>query len=178
VDRNGHYSCDPDTTTQTIDPDGTIHLTVTKGACHSDPTDLFKWVPAEQALDWFNTHVNLVYHVMSIPVKFEIHTKRLEDDQTLYNASINAMLAMISNPGQMDEQQFMQSAVSAINAEKDYQNTAVFGIGADLTEVTGLIESHFPGTGTAVENAIKSGMDISEDSLSKTIQTAQGIHTE
>jgi RHS repeat-associated protein len=177
VDRNGHYHCDPDSSKTTMNGEGHFVLTVTQGACYFDPGD-FPNATVARAQNWFNLHLNPVYHIMSIPVKFSIHTERLKDDMTLYNTAINAMLAMISNPGQMDEKQFMQSAVTAINAEKDYQNTAVFGIGADLTELTGLIESHFPGTGTAVENAIKSGMDISEDSLSKTIQTAQGIKTE
>jgi hypothetical protein len=97
---------------------------------------------------------------------------------TLYNTAFGAALAMLNNPIQMDDKQFVQSLVTAINAEKDYENTAVFGVGADLMEVVGLAEQAFPGSGTAVENAIKSGMDISEDSLSKTIQTAQGIKTE
>ena len=172
VDRNGHYHCDPDTSEST--PDG---IKVTAGACHLDPGD-FPSLKVAKAQDWFNKNLNPMYHIMSIPVKISIHTQRLEDDKMLYNLSINTMLALISNPSADDNGQFDQAAATAINAEKDYMNTAVFGIGADMVEVVSLIESRFPGSGTAVESAIKSGMDISTDSLSKTIQTAQGIKTE
>jgi hypothetical protein len=172
VDRTGHYHCDPDWSENT--PGGII---VHGGQCYFDPGD-FHNVTVAKAQDWFNKHLNPVYHIMSIPVKISIHTQRLEDDKMLYNSSINTMLALISNPSADDNGQFEQAAASAINAEKDYMNTAVFGIGADMVEVVSLIESRFPGSGTAVENAIKSGMDISTDSLSKTIQTAQGIKTE
>jgi RHS repeat-associated protein len=172
VDRNGHYHCNPDWSEST--PNGII---VHAGQCYFDPGD-FPNTTVARAQDWFNRNLNPVYHIMAIPLKISIHTQRLKDDMTLYNTAFGAALAMLNNPIQMDDKQFVQSLVTAINAEKDYENTAVFGVGADLMEVVGLAEQAFPGSGTAVENAIKSGMDISEDSLSKTIQTAQGIKTE
>jgi len=177
VDRTGHYHCDPDSSTTSTDSDGNVHLTVTKGACHLDPGD-FPNLTVAKGLTWFNEHLNPAYHLMAIPVKIAIHTQRLKDDKMVFDAAWGAMTAMMMNPMQSQDQQFDQSAATAINAERDYDNTALYGIGADLQEVVGLIEARFPGSGTAVENAIKSGADITEDSLSKTIQTAQDIKTE
>lgn len=82
------------------------------------------------------------------------------------------------NPNHMNDKQFIRSLVTMYNAERDYYITAEFGIGLDLMQIAGLADMAFPGSGIAVENAIKSGMDITEDSLTETIQSATGIKTE
>jgi RHS repeat-associated protein len=172
VDRYGHYHCDPDTSKST--PNG---IEVTAGACYFDPGD-FHNVTVAKAQDWFNKHLNPAYKVMALAMKWNTDTQRLKDDKMLRDVSERTMLAIMSNPMQSNDSDFDKAAVTALVAEMDYDNVALYGIGADLQETIGLIEQFSPGSGTAVENAIKSGMDITEDSLSKTIQQAQGIKTE
>jgi hypothetical protein len=172
VDRTGHYHCDPDWSENT--PGGVI---VHGGQCYFDPGDI-RVVAIAKAQDWFNKHLNPAYKVMALAMKWHTDTQRLKDDKMLRDVSERTMLAIVSNPMQSNDSDFDKAAVTALVAEMDYDNVALYGIGADMQETIGLIEQFSPGSGTAVENAIKSGMDITEDSLSKTIQQAQGIKTE
>ena len=173
TDPTGHYHCDPDKTENT--PNG---VKVTAGACYLDPGDFFS-VSVQKKVDWFNTHLNLPAQILMIfPTKIAIHTQRLKDDKMVRDAAIQTMITIMTNPWNADDSKFDQAAADAINATLDYNNTALYGIGADLQEVVGLIEKAFPGSGTAVESAVKSGMDVTKDSLSKVIQQANNIKTE
>ncbi|HVU45891.1 MAG TPA: RHS repeat-associated core domain-containing protein [Terracidiphilus sp.] len=174
-DIDGHYHCNPDRSSTSMDANGVLHLTVTQGECYLDPGD-FPNVTVAKAQNWFNRHLNPVTIIAQHFFTASEDEQRAKADYQLYQMSMTTLANLTLSPNGLDSQQTDQTVANATNAYIDYVKTVGRNLPVDLSTLISDVGAVDGGeAASAVERAVTAGTEISADSLRQYIETGEAI---